>query len=244
MNTTSNDLPRDPPEGALGAAEYVLGLLDAAGHRAAHARLQRDAAFAREVSAWTARFAPLLEEIAAVPVALAVWPRIQVAAGLAAKPESTRTPAPSFWHNLGLWRWLTAAGFATAAASLATLFLAAPHLPPRNAAAMVATMARDDGTAAFVASIDAANGKLVVLPVAAEIPADRVAELWLIPPGDAPHSLGLLDARHAREVIVPAALRGALGAKALVAVSLEPPGGAPAGKPTGPIVAKGEIALL
>ncbi len=76
------------------------------------------------------------------------------------------------------------------------------------------------------------------------IPAGRVPELWLIPPGGVPHSLGLLDPTKANSVIVPKDLIAALGPHAVVAVTFEPPGGGPGGKPSGPIIAKGEIALL
>lgn len=239
------DIMGEPPEGALTAAEYVLGVLDAATRRRALARTQHDAAFAVDVRAWEQRLAPLLDEIAPVPVPLALWPRIQAAAGIATD-GADRAYRPGWWQSLPLWRWLSVAGFAAAAASFAALFLATrarvpvPVTPP----ALVATMQQDDGKVLFTATIDAASGQLVVMPLGVDIPADRVAELWLIPPGDKAHSLGLIDARHARPVVVPAALRSALAAKALVAVSLEPPGGAPQGQRTGPIIAKGEIARL
>jgi anti-sigma-K factor RskA len=246
MNTRATDIGGEPPEGALTAAEYVLGVLDAARRRSAETRLQRDPAFAGEVDAWERRLAPLIDEIVPIPVPFALWPRIQAAVGIASSSASRSVEYPaSFWQRLGLWRMLAASGFAAAAASLFALFLVMHEPMPRTTAReFVATMTREDGKTLFTATIDAATGRLVVVPIMVDIPADRVAELWLIPPGDAPHSLGLVDPHHARPIVVPAALRTALGAKALVAVSLEPPGGAPHGQPTGPIIAKGEIALL
>ena len=249
MNTRAQDIGGDPPEGALAAGEYVLGVLDTASRRNADARIQRDPAFAGEVVAWERRLSPLIDEIVPVPVPFALWPRVQAAVGISLSSASSalQEPSATFWRRLGLWRTLSASGFAAAAASLFALFLVLQHprpMPLPAAREFVATMSQDDGKALFAATIDAATGRLVVVPLSVDIPADRVAELWLIPPGDVPHSLGLLDPRHARPIIVPAALRAALGAKALVAVSLEPPGGAPHGQPTGPIIAKGEIALL
>jgi anti-sigma-K factor RskA len=250
MNTRATDMFRDPPEGALTAAEYVLGVLDAVSHRSAAARAAREPAFAYEVAAWQKRLTPLIEEIMPVPVPLSLWPKIRTAAGIADATSTVRDAgaSTSFWQSLGFWRWLSAGGFAAAAASLAALFLAAhaPQTvsPPAAAQQLVATMAQDDGKALFVATIDPQKGTLVILPLAVSIPNGRVAELWLIPPGDAPHSLGLVDPLHAQPVSVPAALRAALGPKAIVAVTVEPPGGGPGGKPSGPIIAKGEIALL
>lgn len=244
MNTRA-DIAGEPPEGALTAAEYALGVLDAGARRAAQARAQRDAAFAADVRAWEGHLAPLLDEIAPVPVPFALWPKIQAATGIAAStPNAAREI--EWWQSLRLWRWLSAAGFTATAASFTALFLATrvPAPVPAPMQELVATMQQDDGKALFTATIDAASGKLIVMPLGVSIPADRVVELWLIPPGDKPHSLGLIDAQHAWPVVVPKALRSALAAKALVAVSVEPQGGAPQGQPTGPIIAKGEIALL
>ncbi len=251
MNTRASDMLSEPPDGALTAAEYVLGVLDAAARRAAQLRLAREPAFASDVAAWQGRLAPLIEEIVPVPAPLSLWPRIARAAGIdtaATRATPTRQADDSLlWQSLRFWRWLSAGAFAAAAASLFALFFAArapQPIPPQPSRELVATMAQDDGKAVFVATIDAQNGKLVVLPVSVTIPAGRVAQLWLIPPGGVPHSLGLLNAQHAQPVSVPADLRAALGPKSIVAVTVEPPGGAPGGKPTGPIIAKGEIALL
>lgn len=69
-------------------------------------------------------------------------------------------------------------------------------------------------------------------------------ELWLIPPGEAPRSLGLLTVDKTQLVIVSKALLRALAKGSTLAVSLEPPGGAPQGVPTGPIIAKGGIEAI
>jgi anti-sigma-K factor RskA len=244
MNTRA-DIAGEPPEGALTAAEYVLGVLDADAHQRASARAQRDPAFDADARAWEQRLAPWLDEISPVPVPFALWRRIEVAIGIAPPGENEQpNAASSWWQSLQLWRWLSVAGFAAAAGFAALFFTARISMPPQPPHEMVATMAQDDGKPLFTATIDGNSGKLVVMPLGVKIPADRVVELWLIPPGDKPHSLGLIDAQQAWPVLVPSALRSALAAKALVAVSVEPPGGAPHGQPTGPIIAKGEIALL
>jgi anti-sigma-K factor RskA len=71
-----------------------------------------------------------------------------------------------------------------------------------------------------------------------------VPELWLIPPGEAPRSLGLLTVDKTQLVIVSKALLRALAKGSTLAVSLEPAGGAPQGVPTGPIIAKGGIEAI
>lgn len=253
MNAKADDLFREPPEGSLTAAEYVLGVLDAVALRAAEMRLQREPAFGYEVAAWQARLTPLLDEIAPVPAPFALWPRIRAAAGIAdpAAPaaivrDGTDT-APALASALRLWRWLTAGGFAAAAIAFSALFLlphgATPPVTPSHEE-LVATMAQDDGKALFVATIDARTGRIIVQPLAVNIPTDRAAELWIIAPGNVPHSLGVIDAHNAQPVIIPNNLRAEVGAKSVVAVTLEPPGGSPTGNPTGPVIAKGELALL
>jgi anti-sigma-K factor RskA len=69
-------------------------------------------------------------------------------------------------------------------------------------------------------------------------------ELWLIPPGDKPHSLGLIDRNRPVTIKVPQDLMSQVSKEAVLAVSLEPPGGSPTGAPTGPVIANGKLAAL
>lgn len=71
----------------------------------------------------------------------------------------------------------------------------------------------------------------------------RAAELWLIPPGQAPRSLGAVSIDRARTVVVPAALRADLTSQAVLAITLESAAGIPHAAPTGPIIAKGVVHL-
>jgi anti-sigma-K factor RskA len=109
---------------------------------------------------------------------------------------------------------------------------------------MLATIKLDDGRPAFIATIDAERGTMLVLPVTVNIPADKVPELWLIPAGDVPHSLGVVDVGRPVTITIPPALRAAVGLNAAVAISVEPPGGSPTGQPTGPVIAKGGISAI
>jgi anti-sigma-K factor RskA len=79
------------------------------------------------------------------------------------------------------------------------------------------------------------------LPVLTE---EQAYELWLLPPGEAPLSVGLLSDDASTELTLDEQLsllvRPGLG----MAVSLEPPGGSPTGAPTGPVVFTGSILEL
>ncbi|MEP7043221.1 MAG: anti-sigma factor [Dokdonella sp.] len=250
MNTPVGPTQPGAPDPNDVAAEYVLGVLDAATRRAEQERLLRDPMFSREVAEWEARLTPLIDEIVPVPVPHALWPRICAAAGIGppldrTAPDLRARPRPGMWQSAPFWRWLSAGAFAAVAASLFALFVlpqVAP--PPPQVAPLVAKMVQDEGKALFLATVDVRRGIMVVQPTTVEIPQGRVPELWLIPPGDTPHSLGLLDPSRANAIVVPRELIAALAPRAVVAVTVEPPGGAPGGKPSGPIIAKGEISLL
>ena len=104
---------------------------------------------------------------------------------------------------------------------------------------------RDDGSTGWIASIDAGAAKVHMAPV--PVPADaqgRVNELWVIPAGQAPISLGLVSNDKAQTIDVPAGVRDALRVGATLAVTLEPQAGIPHAAPTGPVVAKGGISQI
>lgn len=253
MNTRDarfdEDHGHEPPSDEVRAGEYVLGVLDAQQRRQAQARIASDPAFARLVEAWEQRLAALTDEIAPEPAPAHLWPRIRTRLGWPPVEGARR----GLWQSVGFWR--AAAALAAAAAVAAVLIGRIPpapaptpappavvQAPPVESAKPVVTLAHDDGTPGWLASIDAARGVVTVVPVPA--PADaqgRVPELWLIPAGEAPRSLGLLSTDKAHTIAVPKALQRALAQGSTLAISLEPPGGAPQGVPTGPIVAKGGI---
>ena len=68
------------------------------------------------------------------------------------------------------------------------------------------------------------------------------AELWVIPVGsDKAVSLGVIDARQPRSHQLTDEQARLVAPGAVFAISLEPLGGSPTGKATGPIVAKGTL---
>jgi anti-sigma-K factor RskA len=250
MNVPSPDFERDPPhDDDLLAGELVLGVLDGEARCAAQRRRESDAAFAARVAAWERRLGGLLADIAPVDAPAQAWPRVRTRLGWSPVDGAK----PGLWQSVGFWRGVSALGLAAAAALALYVLRAAPDVVPSPAPVPivqapplapvpVVTLASDAGAPVFLASIDVAHGRVRVMPVpAAPDAAGRVPELWLIPAGEAPRSLGVIDTAQAREIPVPADLGRALVAGSLLAVSLEPPGGAPHGAPTGPIVAKGGI---
>ena len=263
MNMTDEQLAQDFPDDGrpsddLLAAEYVVGVLDAGARGRVQSRIDAEPAFAGLVAAWEQRFAALLAQIDPVTVPAQVWLRLRTRLGWSPVEGARR----GVWQNAAFWRAATAVAAAAAIAAVVVGRIPdapapAPQPPrvavqptpapvPEEAAARpVTTLAHEDGTPGWLASVDIARGSVLMVPVPA--PADaqgRVPELWLIPAGEAPVSLGLVSIDKSHTVTVPAAIRRALAAGSTLAITLEPQGGAPQGVPTGPIIVKGDIQVI
>ncbi len=229
----SDSADHSVPEDELLAAEYALGVLSGTQRAEAKRLLERDARFATMVAAWEERLAPWaagVDEVAAPPQ---VWERI------AAALPAERPQDASLWQNLAFWRVFALAS-ALAAACLAAFIYVGALAPP---APLVATI-EGGGHRQFVATIDARRGSIAVQPAAYSADATREPELWLIPADGKPRPLGMLRADRAVSIAIPADLVGMTVSNAVLAVSLEPPGGSPTGAPTGPVIATGKLTTL
>jgi anti-sigma-K factor RskA len=233
---------QEPPSDDLLAAEYVLGVLDTGPRLAAQGRIVSDRAFADLVSAWQRRFAPLALEVRPVNVPDRVWARIQERLGWGPSASDS-----AIGGNLYFWRLTAGVAATVALALLAVDFVprwTAPKVSEALLAKAVTTLSRDDGTPEWLATVDVRHGTVLMVPVPSAPDAQgRAAELWLIPPGQAPRSLGAVSIDRSRTVVVPAALRADLTSQAVLAITLESAAGIPHAAPTGPIIAKGVVHL-
>ncbi len=221
------------------AGQYVLGTLS----RRARARFARligvDRGITDAVNAWEARLLPFAESIAPVAPPAYVWSRIL------ARVQGDRksvAAAPSLWANLGLWRALTLAGFATAMALSIVLLAPQPERPEQT---LVAVLAGTDAKPVLIATADRTSRTLrikVVAPV--DIAADRTLQLWALPAAGNPRSLGLIAPSGIVQIALSGPADAALAQIPALAVSLEPRGGSPTGLPTGPVVYSGPIQRL
>ena len=230
------DAPHIEDDGLdLTAAEHALGVLDLTERAAAETRMAADPPFAREVQWWQAMLSPLVDTVEPVQPSAAVWPAVRAAV------------APSaLGRSLTFWRGATAASAALAAACLMiVVWPKAPEAPPAavdNRPALVSVVASEDRTqTVVVARLDRAHNTLILTPVAMDIPATNSAELWIIPAGGAPKSLGLMPNQELR-MDLTGHPEMAKAETATIAITLEPAGGSPTGDPTGPIVASGTFA--
>lgn len=245
-----SDLRSEDGEEAGLAAEYSLGVLDGAQRRAAERRIERDPAFASEVDDWGVRFAPLYDAIEPVEPPDGLWPRIAEELARMRRLDRPVAPAaqPKGRRVAGIWQWIGLSGMGLAAASLAALIVVAGNLaefgpqPPEAVETILAgTLMNDQGEAIFTVVFyhEEDHDVATLIPVAGTSDADRVPELWVVPPGGTPRSLGILH--NSQPVVLAVADRQVLDPDAALAVSMEPAGGSPTGLPTGPVVAHGGL---
>lgn len=220
----SPQMETPPPEDDdnLLAGEYVLGALDLAERATVEARLRSDTGLAAKVMAWENRLSDLNESF--VPAALPdLMPKIE--ARLFPQAPTSATGPRGWWADLRLW-----GGVAVASIALVAYLAFTPPKPE-----LTATLSIDQSTLQYTAVIT--SGRLTITRVAGEVPdAAHTRELWIIVGNDPPVSLGVIPAS-GETISLPGAAAGAM-----LAVTLEPPGGSPTGKPTGPIIAKGALA--
>jgi anti-sigma-K factor RskA len=75
-------------------------------------------------------------------------------------------------------------------------------------------------------------------PVAAQAPAGKSYELWIIAPKQAPRSLGVIDAATGERRLAD---DRSMARNVTYAVTVEPKGGSPTGKPSGAPVFYGKL---
>jgi anti-sigma-K factor RskA len=228
-------------------AEYVLGLLDADARAAVAREIDTSPEAAAAVALWQRHLTPLALEIADEAPPAHVWAAIRRRLRFDAPVERPRT---SVWENVSLWRWLGLGATAVAACLLVLTVTrpTAPVAPPVATAPkapttlMVSTIAGDNGVAGWTATMDIDRSELLVVPASpSAVASDRNTELWLIPEGGKPISVGVFPPTDPKRFHLEKALLDRLGPTAALAVSLEPVGGSPTGQPTGPVIAKGAI---
>ncbi len=215
------------------AGEYVLGTLDDAERRTVEARLESDDELRRSVADWEFRLQPLAANIAPELPPPYLFDRIMNAVGGGAV-----APVGVAILERSVRRWRISSAVLAALTLGLIGVIAADRLlqPPRLAGEYVAVLAADDVQSGFVVTIDLSNERLTIRRVAEPAPEAHAYELWEIEPGQDPRSLGLIDAAHEDVEIERIPSEGAV-----LAVSLEPPGGSPTGLPTGPVVYSGSL---
>ena len=215
------------------AAEYVLGTLRGRARERCKRLARTDRALGDAVRTWEERLLPLAEELPPVAPPARVW------AAILARIRGAPAARASLWSSLGLWRALAFASLAMVVALTTVLLRPAPE-PPEGV--LVIVLAGADAKPALVASADRLGRYLTVKTIApVAVAGDRALELWMLPEGGSPRSLGLISATGVGRVALSASAEDVLRNIPALAVSLEPRGGSPTGLPTGPVLYSGPV---
>lgn len=219
------------------AADYAMGLAEGEALATAKRLIAEDPPFRTEVAQWSGRLLPLLERVEPVEPPEGLYPAIE-------KRLPRGANVVDFPSRVRPWKFATA-GASALAASLALFILVEPQTrqapAPAPAASSTPMVARIEGGGNHVvASWDGSQRLLVVPAVVDAVSAGKSHELWIIPEGDKPQSLGLMRTGPTVLPITPR-LAAIMKRGASFAISLEPAGGSPTGQPTGPVIASGSL---
>lgn len=241
------------------ASAYALGTLRGGARRRLET-LARDHATVRSAMLiWQARVSALTELQEPVSPSPAVWTRIHnlvradIEAGQIQRVAASARPAGrvGWWQSLALWRGGAVAGaLATVVAVMSAVGLR-EEMDSRVAALQselanqphvqyVAVLNDDSAGPAMLVTFDPANQRLTLQRVGGyQEASDKSLQLWALPPGGAPRSLGVLTRE--RLLQLAAGESDIQGVPAL-AISLEPEGGVPSERgPTGPVLFTGAL---
>jgi anti-sigma-K factor RskA len=229
---TSVDTTGPEPEGDdVVAAEYVLGVLPADERVTATRRIDSDTPFARIVDKWEVYFSPLGVAYQPVEAPAGVKPAVDRRLFTAGAAPTPQTPARGgLLSSLGFWR-----GLAAAALAALVLYIVVPLvIPPVQVptARLIASLAPNQSDVSYLAVFDPASGEVSLSHVSGERGADRDYELWMVEGQNAPVSMGVIPAGDSVRLPVRPDVKAKLAKGIALAISLEPKGGSPNGKPT------------
>jgi anti-sigma-K factor RskA len=123
-----------------------------------------------------------------------------------------------------------------------TVEVKTPAPPPVPSAQYVALLQRDGGSPAFILTVDAATKNFTVRKVGADAEPGKSFELWLISDRlPQPRSLGVIGGSDFTARPVLADYDAGTINSALYAVTVEPAGGSPSGKPTSAPIFTGKL---
>lgn len=220
------------------AGEYVLGLLEGDARIEAERRIASDAEFSRAVENWRMRLLAFDDTTAPGAVSDELWKKIE--AGVPTRATAAEPSAfAKFWSSLAVMR-ATALG-ATFAALVLAVGLGFAVKAARQQPVMVAVLL--DGSKAGAVVQAFSDGRVVLVPlVDMNVPEGRALEVWTLPSRErGPVSVGLMN--RARTLALSLKDLPAPGTDQLFEITLEPATGSPTGRPTGPVLFKGNTAL-
>lgn len=248
------------------AASYALGTLRGGARRRFEAMAREIAPVRAAALIWQSRLSSINELQPSAQPDARVWTRIEnlvEADRELAQIHARRTPAAasrtaeqpstfaSWLRSLTVWRSISAAS-AFAALAAVGIGLNLQHELSREIAVLqntlqdtpqieyVAVLVDEQSAASMLVTFDPKHQKLTLQRVGGfREGGDKSLQLWALPPGSGPKSLGVLGGE---QLIRLTADEPDVSNVPTLAVSLEPKGGVPSeGGPTGPVLFKGAL---
>ena len=221
------------------AAEYAVGTLGAGARRRFEQILRHDDAVRATVERWQ-RY---LADLPALQPATAPLPeilcRVEVQLGWREPTPARKALWQRIWQGTGFWRGATAVAAVVAAVAIGLNLRLAQQLRDAPVANAVAVLQDAQAQAAVLVTWDARTGTLSLKRLdATPLNTEQALQLWALPPGGHPQSLGVIGHQRAVRLTVAQPLRQVPA----LAISVEPRGGSPNPQgPTGPVVFKGAL---
>lgn len=246
---------------SLLAAEYALGTLSGAARLRFTVLAAQDSNLAAEVVRWQIRLGTLSHHIEPLAPGPWVWQSLERRLGLGRNaPRGPVSPQRPRTRTIGLWRGAAALAGACAIV-LAILLVQEQPAPPAIievvevptepapavsvSQAMAVVLSNPADQTGWLIVQQHAGAPLVARAVSpAPLAADRSYELWLLPTGRPPISVGLAPVEGEITVTPPPELAELIEPGLALAISLEPKGGSPTGLPTGPVMYQGEVVVM
>jgi anti-sigma-K factor RskA len=220
------------------ADAYVLGLMDDDECLRLESDMERNEELARAVGEARDRFIELDMAGAASTVSPGLWARIEQR--LQTDTPQTTSPSsgrPQSANDNVAGRWRHVALSAIAASLMLFAVLTYGILQPSDPQVIAILMNAEGEPVVMIEDFGNDTAKVTPL-VDTEVPGNRSLQLWTLPTADmGPVSLGVLDGWKTATVSGPE-LPGPKEEQ-LYEITLEPLGGSPTGRPTGPILGKG-----
>ncbi len=247
------------------AARYAVGMLRGGARRRLEAHARQSATVRARILLWQERMSALMELPSPLQPSPNVWKRIENS--LQALPKQILQASPKLQQLQGsldrlrkhLAWWRAGAALAGIAAVVGTLVslqstqslesrgqqIAQLEKQLQQQAAQqqiqyVAVLADEKSDASVLVTFDPDKKRLVLQRVGGyQEAADKSLQLWALPPGQAPQSLGVMGGE---KVLKLTAAPEQIKNVPTLAISLEPKGGVPSSVgPTGPVLFKGAL---
>jgi anti-sigma-K factor RskA len=255
------------------ASEYVLGTLGGGARRRFQTWLANDAALRQTVDEWETRLSPMAVSVREVAPPKSVWLGVEKRIGARAPSAGQAATKPSLWESLSFWRGLGLGASGCAAALMAFVaFRPAQVIEVPKIQIVEKTVERIvekpvqvampmDGTRpwqpSYVATLFDDTGKTKIMIYAGRkanemwikyegnMPTDQSLQIWGIDKQGKPDaSLGIIRTTGKDTMKIEGGAEKMLLPYPQLAVTMEPMGGSPTGKPSGKVMYKGPCTML